>query len=330
MSTLHRKLLRIADASSGFRACTELVTLHEAWRTALRQEFETRRTYLQLAKLAKKFKGNWQPPTGLPSADQVEALQDEYDSLRLTIREYELAADKREAHVRELARALQSVRLPVRRILLRVQAKNGDDGISPLRDDICVVCGFHEVDGGKVARINEGGFGQCSRCLRILIPEAVMEEALHEMGPDPATEIIWEEVLPPGSWRDTAAGDPAWSGAGPLGKATLDGVSGQSDPYRLQVISALGPKRRYEGSHMGHRWYDVFEFPDVTIAECLQLGNALYFTTHEDWRSVFRVCKKDALERGAERITHSGDWESRVRSIITNPPTPSLGSPRCA
>jgi hypothetical protein len=118
---------------------------------------------------------------------------------------------------------------------------------------------------------------------------------------------------------------PLPSGHGFFGPQMLD--SGRSrgtrqlredDASRMTFIHSLGPERCYEGSYLSETLYHVAVFPYVAIAETAEWGHALYYCRHtnDSWQTVFRKTKKEALDAGARRIIHSGDWRSRVRRLL--------------
>ena len=118
-------------------------------------------------------------------------------------------------------------------------------------------------------------------------------------------QIQWE-VLPPGWWR---------TGSKRAGRQGED--RRRSIPIdRLEFLDTLKPQAWYRGSHLHNRLYYVADFGKLAIAECPDFGNALYCAATEDWRTVFRMTKREALSAGARRVTHHGNWRSRIRALL--------------
>ena len=90
---------------------------------------------------------------------------------------------------------------------------------------------------------------------------------------------------------------------------------------RLRFIMALQPTRIWRGMLLnGDREYKIAEFQHCVVAECPLLGNALFIYYSPDkmiWQRVFARPKRQAVELGAIRITHHGDWRARVRRMVT-------------
>jgi hypothetical protein len=84
---------------------------------------------------------------------------------------------------------------------------------------------------------------------------------------------------------------------------------------RILLLHTLQPTVCYAGSSLGHRVYHVAVFDSVVLADCEQDGNALYYCSVKNWRSILVASKAEALKRGAGRIVHRGDWRNRVRRL---------------
>lgn len=128
--------------------------------------------------------------------------------------------------------------------------------------------------------------------------------------PANAARLTWE-VLPPGWWRLQSS----WSRKAGLGHAL--GRAGAV--HRIEFISSFSPQKWYAGSHLGARLYYVAEFEGIAIAECAEFGNALYYVRGPNWRDVFRLTKRAALQAGARRLIHRGNWRARLTALISVP-----------
>jgi hypothetical protein len=95
------------------------------------------------------------------------------------------------------------------------------------------------------------------------------------------------------------------------------GVKRDADLERLRFIEALGPNAWFEGKDVGVRRYLVAQFGAGVVADCPDVGNALYYYRGDgDWKDVFRSTKLDALRLGAKRIIHRGDWKGRLKRAL--------------
>jgi hypothetical protein len=92
------------------------------------------------------------------------------------------------------------------------------------------------------------------------------------------------------------------------------------DVSRLRFIDTLHPQKWYAGSHLGSVVYYVALFPNLAIADCIDVGNALYYVQldrgRDAWRSVFQLSKREARAVGAKRLIHTGEWKARARSLV--------------
>ena len=90
------------------------------------------------------------------------------------------------------------------------------------------------------------------------------------------------------------------------------------DRERLDLLDDLKPLKWYEGAHLGQTVYYVAVFDRVAIADTPDWGNALYYCASDQgrWKSVFRLEKQRAVDAGARRIVHKGDWKARVRRLV--------------
>lgn len=124
-----------------------------------------------------------------------------------------------------------------------------------------------------------------------------------------ATQLDWDPLVP--DWWESLPGNP---------RARL----GVNNPMRrtlyerIRVIDRLGGATWYQGSLPASPHYYVADFGHIALAECVDAGNAIYYAKPEDgsWRDLFRTSKRDALQRGARRITHHPGWESEVRRLV--------------
>lgn len=123
------------------------------------------------------------------------------------------------------------------------------------------------------------------------------------------TRLDWE-VLPPGWWQRPVVH------AKPKRRSALLS-SGELE--RIVALNKLSPKAWYVGSHLGEELYYVAVFNNVVVADSPTIGNALYylFCRGEEWKGVFRKSKADALEAGAKRLVHSGEWRDRLKEIVS-------------
>jgi hypothetical protein len=88
---------------------------------------------------------------------------------------------------------------------------------------------------------------------------------------------------------------------------------------RIEFLSEMGAAKWYAGRHLASPRYYVADFGTLAVAECVDEGNALYCVRPRPlgWRSVLHGSKQRALELGAIRIQHRGDWQRRVRQLLT-------------
>ena len=120
-------------------------------------------------------------------------------------------------------------------------------------------------------------------------------------------KLSWE-VLPPGWWRDKSQIEKL--------KKRLGDRQSQLFMERLEYIASLNPLKQYEGhSYLGSRLYYIFVFKKAILAECPMFGNAAYLLKGgkmASWQEIFVQTKRFALNKGATRILHMGDWKKRL------------------
>lgn len=136
------------------------------------------------------------------------------------------------------------------------------------------------------------------------------EQDLRPLREARGADLDWE-ILPPGFWRNADLPDWPHPGTAEQARERLE---------RLDFLANLGPEAFYRGRTMESRNYVVAEFPGVALAECAWEGNALYYVLTEthDWREVFCLTKREALEAGARRVFHRADglWREKVRDLV--------------
>jgi hypothetical protein len=121
-------------------------------------------------------------------------------------------------------------------------------------------------------------------------------------------ELSWE-ILPVGWWRDYQQ------------RSEADPVRRRKEyamRERLELLDKLNLIAWYAGSYMGRRVYYVARFPRVAIADSAEFGNALYYyrCRDESWQDVFKRSKRSALNIGAQRLIHIGEWQERVINLV--------------
>jgi hypothetical protein len=123
-------------------------------------------------------------------------------------------------------------------------------------------------------------------------------------------ELSWT-VLPPSEWETYLARlKPGIEQARPAREYGFD-------RGRWDFIFGLQPNEAYRGSHLDEPTYLVAVFDKVAIAEALREGNALYYCSPSQWRTLFRLTKQDARAAGARRIYHDTlGWKNRVRDLV--------------
>ena len=87
---------------------------------------------------------------------------------------------------------------------------------------------------------------------------------------------------------------------------------------RLLWLDSLGPSSWFRGQNLGNTVYFVAVFERVAIADSPLFGNALYYcdASADKWKNILRREKFLALEAGAKRIYHTGDWHQRVQHLV--------------
>jgi hypothetical protein len=126
----------------------------------------------------------------------------------------------------------------------------------------------------------------------------------------PASGILDWEILPAGWWRAKSFDD--------LLSASPASPIRPWQEERLELLAGLNPTAWYRGYDLGARIYYVALFPGIVVADSGDFGNALYYYLCRDdsWKSVFRRSKREALQSGANRIIHTGNWQARVISLV--------------
>ena len=161
----------------------------------------------------------------------------------------------------------------------------------------------------------EGRKLKLDRCCLQLVPSAGWNLRMNMMFPmqnEPHSgelprEILDWEILPPDFWEQQERCLGTGNG------------SEQSEKWeRIQLVRSLAPTCEFQGNHSGLRYYYAFVFPTVVIAESAQFGNAIYYyeTDNDSWQTVFRKSKSEALDSGARRMVHSGDWPGRLIRLV--------------
>lgn len=91
------------------------------------------------------------------------------------------------------------------------------------------------------------------------------------------------------------------------------------DPKRISFLASLNPIRWHMGSQLGKSEYLVAEFEGIAIAESPTFGNAIFYaySREVDWKRVFSLPKKIALQRGAFRMVHTDDIQTRIRGLLS-------------
>jgi hypothetical protein len=177
-----------------------------------------------------------------------------------------------------------------------------DDPIAEVRSARCGGCNGvlreHHIAGANSANRVQ----ICPTCKRILVPPASVAYA------SVTTAALQWEVLPTGWWREPAFLSGVGTGAG-WREVCLD-------IERIRQLDGLNPIQTYVGLYMGKRQYIVFEFERVAFADCPLHGNALYYTRDPRWRDIFVHTKREALQLGAKRLIHRGDWLARAQRIV--------------
>lgn len=133
-----------------------------------------------------------------------------------------------------------------------------------------------------------------------------VERVRQELGPLPSRIVVDWEILP---------ADPNHK-IPPGVKKELRGKKGRASLERLQVLAELEPEAWAVGKYLGHRLYRVALFSEVAVADCDQLGNALYWVEKSRWQEVFRHTKSEARRLGAKRLIHRGDWKGRLKKLV--------------
>lgn len=90
------------------------------------------------------------------------------------------------------------------------------------------------------------------------------------------------------------------------------------DKQRLELIYSLKPSELYIGSDEFKR-YVVFYFDQAckAVLECPIFGNAIY-VIDGGWKYLSQLTKAELMDYPDEvqRITHKGDWFSRLKKIL--------------
>lgn len=141
---------------------------------------------------------------------------------------------------------------------------------------------------------------RCGRCRRLLLSPSRSSVAMRQ-------DLSWE-VLPAGWWNDAEFVRRL--------KGKARGNRRSLDIARLRFLGGLAPRATFEGISMGRTKYIVFEFTRLVFAECPEEGNALYYSSIENWQDVFALDKNAALSAGAQRLVHRGEWKHRVQMLL--------------
>ena len=147
--------------------------------------------------------------------------------------------------------------------------------------------------------------------LRELGKSDEVAKLLYEHGDIGNTNALTWSVLPPGWWNDSRYTD----------QVTKNTQTGQLLLERLRYVDQLNPLERWRSEErLGSDPYWVFVFPSHVVAECPTHGNAIYIIKGtSDWRNLLNRSKADLLRAFPDRvirITHQGEWESRLRRTI--------------
>jgi len=124
--------------------------------------------------------------------------------------------------------------------------------------------------------------------------------------------VNWE-ILPPGWWADTKRIDFLRQ---KLGDKRVDILI-----ERSKFIESLNPQNVYIGqSYLGGRTYVVYDFGNHVVAESPNWGNAVYVLSGEQakhWQAILSESKREALNKGAGRILHIGDWKAKLAKTLS-------------
>lgn len=161
----------------------------------------------------------------------------------------------------------------------------------------------------------------------------VLRELLNwrdELASPPVPQVVWEE-LP----FDTIEGKILPEGEHPFpaqlvgsGKCGASRLQDQDRIHleRLAFLASLRPlkwvkgtsRRFLGGSGRNECEYIVAVFAKVVVAECPGQDNAIYLLDkNSPWMEILVKPKKEALARGACRIVHRGDWQGRLRALVS-------------
>jgi hypothetical protein len=156
----------------------------------------------------------------------------------------------------------------------------------------------------KFAELRRSGTWQHG--FRELRKSAVPNKRISTTPTPPASRLDWQ-LLPQGWWSNEV-----YRGVGRLTPSL------QASTDRFEVLEALKPLTWYVGSWSDKRFYYVAVFAGIVIADSVDYGNALYYYIGDGdrWMSIFRRSKHEALQLGARRVIHSGNWESRVQRLV--------------
>lgn len=180
--------------------------------------------------------------------------------------------------------------------------------ISLVRQNSCGSCGKRLSTYTIDRMLTDSHFTHCPKCRKILCQDSIRGFVPKKrVAAKVSAKLDWE-VLPEGWWLNEDFIERL--------KVSRGRFASSGDVDRLLKIASLKPAATYEGLHLGRRQYFVFEFEHLTVAECWLNGNALYYCHDADWRVVFCLTKREALDAGARRLVHRGDWFDRVRSIV--------------
>jgi predicted nucleic acid-binding Zn-ribbon protein len=314
--SLATEVAKLANRPTTFRLL-RFVTLSR-WRGE--HERATRNAYEEAKRQLEETTHTWENSSSSIERLTKQASQAK-DKLRQTLTLIErLSADieNRDERARQKYRDLRRRRDPLTVRLAdflpayqRARSRNGR-GIAQVQSGRCANCHTFIHSGLLEQMAEPDRVAPCPGCGCILYLPGALSRPVKSQGE--AQELTWE-VLPAGWWRDEAFVRRIQA------EAAKEGVI--LDIGRLVKLESLSPKVSYRGCFLdkstGYRRYPyyVFEFEQVAIADCQELGNALYYASAKEWREVFRLTKRDALRVGAGRLVHRGDWFARARALVT-------------
>lgn len=138
---------------------------------------------------------------------------------------------------------------------------------------------------------------------------------IEEIKESPSTKRVEWEILPPGPGGEIPKGIIPGKNNNRKGKTKVRRME------RIRALADLQPDAWAVGRYLGKREYLValFEGLGWAVAECYTFGNAVYASPVDKWQEVFKGNKEEALEAGAQKIVHRGEWEVRLVGLLTRP-----------